>query len=142
MAIKDHAENILAVPTDVALLPKFNENQARAKRLIMDGVKDHMVPHIAEKKTANEVWTALTTLYQGSFIQRKMFLENQMWIFQMHKGEEIDPFLFRLQTIRDQLNTMGETPDDGLMVRTALNAVIDEWETFVQSILGREQLPN
>ena len=37
---------------------------------------------------------------------------------------------------------MGATPDDGIIVRTALNAVTDEWETFAQSILGRAQLPN
>ena len=89
----------MVVPTDVALLAKFNENQARDKRLIMDGVKDHVVTHISEKKTTNEVWMALTTLYQGNSVQRKMLLENQMWLFQMHKGEEIDPFIFRLQTI-------------------------------------------
>ena len=65
-----------------------------------------------------------------------------MRLFQMYKGEEIDPFLFRLPTIRDQLIVMGSIPDNGLMVRTALNAVTDEWETFVQSILGRAQLPN
>ena len=35
---------------------------------------------------------------------------------------------------------MGETMDDAMIVRTALNAVIDEWETFVQSILGRVDL--
>ena len=28
------------------------------------------------------------------------------------------------------------------MVKTALNAVTDEWETFVQSILGRADLPD
>ena len=94
--IRDHAENVLAVPTDAALLARFNENQMQAKRLIMDGVKDHVVPHIAKKKTKNEVWTTLTTLYEGSSIERKMLLENQMRLFQMHKGEEIDPFLFRL----------------------------------------------
>ena len=71
-----------------------------------------------------------------------MLLENQMRMFQMHKGEEIDPFLFILQTIRDQLIAMGATLDDGLMVRIALNVVTDEWEIFVQSILGRAQLPN
>ena len=32
--------------------------------------------------------------------------------------------------------------EDVVMVRTALNAVTDEWETFVQSILGRADLPN
>ena len=76
--IKDHIENVLVVPTDVDALKKFNENQAQAKRLIMDGVKDHGVPHIAEKKTTNEVWTTLTMLYQGSSVQMKMLLENQM----------------------------------------------------------------
>ena len=28
------------------------------------------------------------------------------------------------------------------MVRTALNAVTEDWETFVQSVLGRADLPN
>ena len=60
----------------------------------------------------------------------------------MHKGEEIDPFLIRLKAIRDQLVAMGVTPDDGFMVRIALNAVTNDWETFVQSNLGRAQLPN
>ena len=60
----------------------------------------------------------------------------------MHNGEEIDPFLFRLQTIRDQLIAMGATSDDGLMVRIALNVVTNEWETFVQSILGKAALPS
>ena len=124
--IKDHAKNVLVVPTDANPLKKFNENQVQAKRLIMDGVKDHVVPHIAGKNTANEMWTTLNTMYQGSFVQRKMLLENQMWLFHMQKGEEIDPFLFRLQTIRDQLIAMGTTLDEGLLVRTGLNAVIDE----------------
>ena len=63
-------------------------------------------------------------------------------MFQMMKGEEIDPFLFRLQAIRDQLIGMGANPDEGLLVRTALNVVSEEWETFVESILGRATLPS
>ena len=81
-------------------------------------------------------------MYQGVSLQRRMLLENQMRMFQMMKGEEIDPFLFRLQAIRDQLIGMGANPSEGLLVRTALNAVSEEWETFVQSILGRAALPS
>ena len=55
--IKDHAENVVVVPNDAYPLNKFNENQARAKRLIMDGVKDHVVPHIVGKNTTNAMWT-------------------------------------------------------------------------------------
>lgn len=113
-----------------------------AMRLIMDGLKDHLVPHISGKKMTNEMWKILKTMYQGSSIERNMLLENQMRLFQMQKGEEIDPFLFRLHTIQDQLIAMGITPDEGILVSTALNAVTNEWETFVQSILGREALPS
>ena len=37
---------------------------ARAKSIILDEVKDHVVPHIAEKETPNEMWKALKKLYQ------------------------------------------------------------------------------
>lgn len=60
----------------------------------------------------------------------------------MQKGEEIDRFLLRLQGIRDQLTSVGSTHDPEFMVRIALNAVSKEWETFVQSILGKVTLPN
>ena len=73
----------------------------------MDEVKDHIVPHIAKKKTANEKWKALTALYEGKFVQRKMLLENQLRSFMMTKGEEIEPFLFRILSTRDQLSTVG-----------------------------------
>ena len=60
----------------------------------------------------------------------------------MTKGEDMEHFLFRLQSIRDRLTAMGATVDDDVIVRTALNALTDEWETFVQSILGRADLPD
>ena len=49
----------------------------------------------------------------------------------MQKGEEIDPFLLRLQGIRDQLTFVGFILDPEFMVRIALNAVTEDWETFV-----------
>ena len=67
----------------------------------MDGVRDHVVPHIAEKKTTNAMWKALTSLYEGKSVQRNMLLETQMWSFMMTKGEDMEHFLFRLQSIRD-----------------------------------------
>ena len=68
---------------------------------------------------------------------KKMLLETQMRSFTMTKGEDMEYFLFRLQLIRDQLIATGAKVEDDVMVRTALNAVTNEWETFVQSILGQ-----
>ena len=40
--LRDHAEQVLATPTDAYLLRKHNEGAGHAKQLIMDGVKDHV----------------------------------------------------------------------------------------------------
>ena len=60
----------------------------------------------------------------------------------MTKGKDMEHFLFRLQSIRYQLTATGAKVEDDVMVRHALNAVTDECETFVQSILGRADLPD
>ena len=60
----------------------------------------------------------------------------------MAKGEEIEPFLFKLQVIRDHFTAMGVKMEDDVMVKTALNVFTIYWETFVQSIFGRADLPN
>ena len=73
--LRDHAERTLATPTDADLLWKHREAARHAKRVIMDSIKDHILPHIAEKKTSNEMWKALTSLYEGKSVQRKMLLE-------------------------------------------------------------------
>lgn len=112
---------------------------ARAKCIILDGVKDHVVQHIA-KETTKEMWDALKKLYQHTSVQKKMLLENQLQSYQMQKGEKIDHFLSQLKEIRVQLTSIGAMPDEEMLVKTALNAVFKEWETFVQGILGRADL--
>ena len=68
----------VAEPVDANPLKKYEEAQAKAKCMILDGVKDHVVPHIAENNTRREMWEVQTTLCQGSFIQHNMLLENQL----------------------------------------------------------------
>ena len=128
---------MIAILVDPTHNDRYEDAMARAKSIILDRVKDHIVPHIVEKNTAQGMWEALTKLYQHTSVQRKMLLENQLRSYQMKKREQIDPFLSRLEEIRDQLTAIKATPDQELMVRTTLNVVSEDWEVFVQSILGR-----
>ena len=59
----------------------------------------------------------------------------------MKKGEPIDTFIGGLNEIRGKLTSIGAMLDQELMVRTTLSAVSEDWEVFVQSILGRGTLP-
>ena len=85
--IKHFALKTIAILVDPAENDKYEEAMARAKCIILDGVKDHVVPHIAKKETSNEMWEALKKLYQHTSVQRGMLLENQLQSYQMQKGE-------------------------------------------------------
>ena len=62
--VKHFALRTIVIPVDLAENDKYKEAMARANSIILDGVKDHVVPHIAEKDTANAMWEALMKLYQ------------------------------------------------------------------------------
>ena len=121
--VKNFALKVIAIPVDPNDNDKYEEAMARAKSIILDGVKDHVVPHIAEKEIAYEMWEALKKLYQHTFVQRRMLLENQLRSYQMRKGELIDTFLRGLNEIRDQLTTIEATLDQELMVRDRKSVV-------------------
>ena len=50
--------------TKVAELVGWKKIDSRAMLIIMDGVKDHIVPHLSGKNTATNIWTTLEILYQ------------------------------------------------------------------------------
>jgi hypothetical protein len=39
-------------------------NEAKAQRIILYGVKDPLILHLAEKKTTKEMWDTLKKLYE------------------------------------------------------------------------------
>lgn len=71
--LKAYISNVVAVSTDPGQLKAYKKEMAKAKRLILDGFRDHVVSHIAGKDIGKQLWDALATLYQGSFEQRKMY---------------------------------------------------------------------
>jgi len=66
-ALKTYVNSVVAEPVDADPLKKYKAEMAKAKTMTLDGVKDHVVCHVASRATAKEMWNALATLYQGSF---------------------------------------------------------------------------
>jgi len=55
--IENSTTNLVLVPTatDAAALLAFNKLDLKAKRIILDAVKDHVIPHISEKKRSYQM---------------------------------------------------------------------------------------
>jgi hypothetical protein len=63
--------------------------EAKAQRIILDGVKDHLIPHLAEKKTAKEMWDALKNLFEAKNENWKMALKAKLHDTKMGKEESV-----------------------------------------------------
>ena len=66
--VKNFALKVITIPVDPNDNDKYEEVMVRTKCIILDGVKDHVVPHIAEKEMAVEMWEALKNLYQHTSV--------------------------------------------------------------------------
>jgi hypothetical protein len=51
------------VPTDATLLATYTKKSIKAKRFILDSIKDHWNPHLMGKTHAYEMWESLIKLY-------------------------------------------------------------------------------
>ena len=71
--------NHIVVPafTDAQALSAFNKD-IKARRIILDVVKDHVIPHISSKTCVYQMWDALTSLFQSSNENRKMVLREKL----------------------------------------------------------------
>ena len=71
--------NVVTPPqTDRVAFDIHEVKEAKAQRLTMDGIRDHLIPHIAERKTAYEKWTTLKGLYEAKNENWKMALKEKL----------------------------------------------------------------
>jgi hypothetical protein len=135
-------DNPPATPVDPQQLAQHSKKDAKSKKIILEGVKDHIIPHLASKKTAKEMWTAIIGLYQGTSEARKLVLREKLRNIKMANSESVASYLTRFTQVKDKLARAGETVPDRDMVSFALLGFPKSWENFIDAISRREMLPN
>ena len=83
----------LPEPEDAKEKAKHQKDTIRAKRIIANSIKDHLIPYVSSKKTPKD---ALTRLYEGKNINWKMNLRTQLKNTRMQKGEMIQEYFSRI----------------------------------------------
>ena len=108
--LKTYVNSVVVVLADADPLKKYKAEMAKTKRIILDGVRDQVVSHIADKDNSRQMWEALATLYEGSSKHRKVYLEERLRCMRKKKEDHVDAFLMKLQDVRDQLASIGSPP--------------------------------
>jgi hypothetical protein len=118
------------------------KGEAKEKSLILDGIKDHVVPRVSRKTTAKYMWKALSDLYQNKNENRVMALCKQLRGTNMAKVEGVISYLTRITQIRNELVVVGATVDKSELVCFALDGFTKSWDVFVRGVVSQEKLPS
>lgn len=51
----DIVEKTVTIPIDATQLVEYKKKNVKAKKLILDGIKDHVIPHVRGKSNAFEM---------------------------------------------------------------------------------------
>jgi hypothetical protein len=135
-------EKKATVPTDAKDKDLHQTLEIRAQRILLDGVKDHLVPNIGEKQTAHEMWTHLKGLFEAKHESRIMALKERLQHTRMSKGEGVTVYLTKVKQLLDELLAVGVKLSPAEMVRSALRGFPKEWDSFIAGVVARENLPD
>ena len=59
-------------------MSKHNKDMIRAMRIIADSIKDHLIPRVSSLDSPKDMFDALTRMFEGRNINRKMTLRQQL----------------------------------------------------------------
>ena len=118
---------VVTPPTSDPIALDIHEvKEAKAQRLILDGIRNHLIPHVAEKNSSYEMWNTLKGLYEAKNENQIMALKKKLQGTKMAKGEGVASFLTRVAQVKDELDAVGELISDSDLVWIALKGLTKE----------------
>ena len=95
--LKELIDNDMTKPptTDAQDLEKWKKFVAKARRIILEGVQDHIISNLHGKDTPYEMWQALIDLFQNCSDLRKLELKDKLQKIKMAKVNKIPHYLSR-----------------------------------------------
>ena len=98
--------------SNAAALDAWKKKVAKCRRILLEGVKDHIVSILQGKASPFLMWKALTDLFQSRSDQRKLALKDKLRKIKMEKGDSIPKYLTKFFQCRDELGSVGVTVDE------------------------------
>lgn len=76
-------------PTDATQVDAWKKKTAKCRRILLEGVKDHIVSSLHGKTSPYLMWKDLTDLFQSKSDQRKLMLKDKLRNIKCEKGDSM-----------------------------------------------------
>jgi hypothetical protein len=128
-------------PHNVAVMEKFKDNDINAMSIIVDSIKDHLIPYISHLDSSKKMRDALTSLFSVKNIGQVISLKNDLRDMKMNDDDNITSYLARISQLRDQLQAIEEIISKKELVNIVLNGLPKTWDAFAASMNTRKEYP-
>jgi len=83
----EYVKTEIAKPSqsDAQQLAQWKKDVAKTRRIILKGVRDHVVSNLHGKETPFAMWKALTELFENNIDHRKLALKDKLRNIKMQK---------------------------------------------------------
>ena len=88
---------------------KHKKDMIIAKRIIYDSIKDKLIPQLSSRENPKEMFDALSSLFEGRNINRKMNLRNHLKSVNTQNSETMQSYFSRVAQIKYRLEAIGDT---------------------------------
>lgn len=136
-----YVTRVVEEPTDDVAKAAYKKNQARAKRIIYDSMKDHLIPIISPLNIAKKCYDVLVKLIETKTPSQKRALKSKLCSIKMTTDDTIATFFTKISQLKDQLITIGENVEDDDLVQIAIDGLPPIWETIVSGVCAHENQP-
>eukprot|EP00253_Pinus_taeda_P025074 PITA_25074 len=110
--LKEFKETDVPKPIDDTQADAWQKKTAKCRRILLEGMKDHIVSSLHRKATPYLMWKSLTELFQSKSDQRKLALKDKLRNIKCDKGENMPKYLTKFTQCQDQLGSVGVTIND------------------------------
>jgi hypothetical protein len=124
-------------PHNVAVMEKFKDNDINVMSIIVDSVKDHLIPYISHLDSSKNMYDALTNLFSVINIGQVMSLKNELHDMKMNDDDSITSYFVRISQLRDQLQAIEEIISEKELGNIILNSLPKTWDAFATSMNTR-----
>jgi hypothetical protein len=128
--------------TNIANIDAWKKKVAKVRRIMLVGVRDHIVSSLHGKFKPYPIWKTLTYLFQNNSDHGKLAPKDKLRKIKMEKGDSIPKYLTKFVQCRDELGTVGIRVADDYLVSLALLVLPKSWHNYQYSVNGREKFPD
>jgi hypothetical protein len=126
---------------NIAAMEKFKDNNINSMSIIVDSIKDHLIPYISHLDSSNKMYDALTNLFSVKNIGQVMSMKNELRDMKMNDDDTITSYFVRISQLRDKLQAIEEIISEKELVNIVLNGLPKTWDAFAASMNTRKEYP-